>query len=86
MSRHADRNQFAVSAPDSPTYYPNWQNANPDVLDIFLHHQELPVEDAVTLDKLNSDHNPVLFTVNSSSPAGMGRSTCHGLVRWDVFR
>ena len=50
LSRYADRNQYEVSAPDSPTYYPNRQNANPDVLDIFLHNQELPVEDVATLD------------------------------------
>ena len=51
----------------------------PDVLEIFLHHQELP------LDEMNSDPNLVLFTINSLSPSGIGRSTCHSLVRWDVF-
>ena len=86
LSRHADRNQYTVSAPDSLTYYPNRQNANPDLLDIFLHHQELHVEDLGILGELTSDHDPVLLTVNSSSPGGMGRSTCHDLVRWYVFR
>ena len=50
LSRHADRNKYAISARDSPTYYPYRQNANPYVLDIFLDHQELPVEDVVSLD------------------------------------
>jgi hypothetical protein len=31
------------------------RHASPDVLDIFLHHMELPVQDVVTLDELNSD-------------------------------
>ena len=41
-------------------------NVHPDVLDIFLHHMELPVADVESLDELNSDHNPVLLTVDSS--------------------
>ena len=32
------------------------------MLDIFLHHMELPVEDVVTLDEVISDHVPVLHT------------------------
>ena len=38
LARHADRNHYAISAPDRPTYYTYRQNAAPDVLDIFLHH------------------------------------------------
>ena len=86
LSRHAYRNQFEVSASDSPTiYYSNRQNANPDVLDRFLHHLGLPVEVVVTLNELISDQNPVLLTINSSSLTGMGRSMCHS-VRCNVFQ
>ena len=52
------------SALDSPNYYQNRKNVAPDVVDIFVHHLELPVEDIVSLDKLNSDHNPVLFMID----------------------
>jgi hypothetical protein len=50
LSRHADINGYAISAPDSPTYYPYQNNAPPGVLDIFLHHMEVPVKDLVILD------------------------------------
>ena len=69
LARHADRNKYAISAPDSLTYYPHQGNAKTNVLDIFLHDMELPVLDVVTLDELNSDHNPVLFTVKCSMQA-----------------
>ena len=45
LARHADKNRYAISAPDRPTYSPNRQNAAPDVLDIFLHNIELLVDD-----------------------------------------
>ena len=54
------------------------------MLDIFIHHLELPVEDVVTLDELNSDHVPVLLTVKCSMSAQVRPDTCH--VRWNVFR
>jgi len=84
LARHADTNGYAISAPDSPTYYPYHKTAPPDVLDIFLHHMELPVEDVVALDELNSDHVPVLLTTKCSMSAQVRPDTCH--VRWDVFR
>ena len=59
LARHADRNKYAISATDSTTYYPHQRNAKHNVLDIFLHHMELTVLDVITLDELNSDHNPV---------------------------
>jgi hypothetical protein len=38
LLEHAHRNNYSISAPDSPTYYPSRRNALPDVLDIFLQH------------------------------------------------
>ena len=84
LARHADRNRYAISAPDRPTYYPYRQNAAPDVLDIFLHHIELLVDDVVALDELNSDHAPVLLTAKCSMSTRLRPDACH--VRWDVFR
>jgi len=75
-----------MSAPDSPTYYPSRLKALPDVLDIFLHHTSLNVSDVVTLDELNSDHNPVLLTVDSALPAQILNRPSDKEVRWDVYR
>ena len=61
-----DHKNYAVSAPDSPTYYPNWKNAAPDVLDIFLHHFGLPAEHVVSIDELNSDPNDAMLTIDCS--------------------
>ena len=37
LARHADMNEYAISAPNRPTYYLHQINVRPDVLDIFLH-------------------------------------------------
>ena len=57
----------------------------PDVLDIFLHHMGLTVLDVETLDELNSNHNSVLLTVDSSMTSQVLRGSSH-YVRWDEFR
>ena len=85
LARHADRNQYAISAPDRPTYYSHRTNVRPDVLDIFLHHMGLPVADVETLDELNSDHNPLLLKVDSSMTSQVLRGSGN-YVRWDEFR
>ena len=54
--------KYANSTPDSPTYYPTWKN----VLDIFLHRKELPVDDVVSLDELNFDFNTVWLVIDCS--------------------
>ena len=84
IARHAGTNGYEISAPYSPTYYPYQKNASPHVLEIFLYHLELPVEDVVSLDELNCDHVPVLLTVKCSMSAQVRPDTCP--VRWDVFR
>jgi Endonuclease/Exonuclease/phosphatase family. len=81
LARHADKNLYAISAPDSPTYYSNRTNVHLDVFDIYLHH----MKDVETLDELNSDHNPVFPTVDSSMTANILQNTSH-LVRKDEFR
>jgi len=86
LLEHADRNNYSISAPDSPTHYPSRLNALPDVLDIFLHHTSLNVSDVVTLDELNSDHNPVLLTVDSALPAQILNRPSDKEVRWDAYR
>lgn len=58
LVRHADRNNYALYAPDSPTYYSKRMNVNPDVLDNSLNQ----LEDAVALNVVNSSQNPILFT------------------------
>ena len=79
LARHADRNQYAISAPDRLTYYSHRTNVRLDVLDIFLHHMGLPVVDVETLDELNSDHNTVLLTVDSSMTSQVLRDSGHML-------
>ena len=86
LAKHADKYSYAISAPDRPTYYSNRSNCTPDVLDILLHHVSLPIEVIETLDELNSDHNPVLVVINTSSPSQILSNTHRKEVRWDVYR
>jgi hypothetical protein len=60
-------------------------NVYPDVLDIFVHHMELPMVDVETLGKPHSDHNPVFLMVDSSMTSQMLRGMEH-FVRCDEFR
>ena len=53
-------------------------------LDISLHHLELPVDDVVTQNELDSDHFAVLHTVKCSMSIGLRPDASH--VRWDLFR
>ena len=85
LARNADRNQYAISATDRPTYYSHRMNVRPKVLDNFLHHMGLPVVDVETLDEPISDHNPVLLTVDSSMTSQVLWGSGH-FVRWDEFR
>ena len=52
--RHVDRNQYAIFALDLLAYYSYRLRAVSDVLNIFLHHLGLPVDDVVSLNELNS--------------------------------
>ena len=83
--RYTDRNKYSISGPDSPTYYPNQKNVNSDLIDIFLNHTGLEVLDVVTLDELNSDHNPVILPANYMIQTRL-RQIVNRNIRWDVFR
>jgi hypothetical protein len=85
LATHADRNQYAISAPDRPTHYLHRMNVRHDVLDIFLHPTGLPIFDSEILNELNSDHIPVLLTVDSSTTSHVLRGSGH-FVKWDEFR
>ena len=54
------------------------------MLEIFMHHIELLVDDVVALDELNSDHVPLLPRAKCSMSTRLRSATYH--VRWDVFR
>ena len=86
LAKHADKNNYAISAPDRPTYYSNRMNCSPDVLDILLHHAALPIAEIETFDELNSDHNPVLVVIDTSMPSQLQGNTHRKEVRWDVYR
>lgn len=63
LSKHLQKNDYAVFAPTTPTYYPFSQYHNPDVLDIAL--VRLPLFTQVfNINDLSSDHNPVMLEFN----------------------
>ena len=79
---YAHLNNNTVTGPDLPTIYP--QNAV--VLDVFLYHSTLPISDNETLSELNSDHNPVLLTVDLNLTAEIRRNFSTRATKWNVFR
>ena len=62
-----DKTQYAISAPDSSTYYSNRLNVNLDVFDLSLHYMQLPVRD--NLGELNANLNSVLIMFDSLTKA-----------------
>lgn len=68
-----DKTQYAISAPDSSTYYSNRLNVNLDVFDLSLHYMQLPVRDLDNLGELNSNLNSVLIMFDSLTKARIVR-------------
>ena len=84
LAMDADKHEYAILALDRPTHYLYQQKAAPDVLEIFLQHSYLPVDDVVALSELNSHHFPVLLTLKCSMSTRVKPDTCH--ISSDVYR
>ena len=77
--RQANSKQYAISVLDNLTYHPTQQSPAKNVLNIFLDHLELPLDDVVSLDELNSDQIPVMVTVKCSMMTQLSVNSCHNV-------
>lgn len=60
LYNHIQSNDYIVTAPHSPTFYPSIATHRPDVLDIALIRLPFPTQ-VTNLNELSSDHNPILL-------------------------
>ncbi|CAI6366272.1 unnamed protein product [Macrosiphum euphorbiae] len=64
LYRHAQNSDYVVTAPSSPTHFPNNPVHRPDILDVALHKLPLHLVEVFNLNELSSDHNPILLVIS----------------------
>jgi len=67
LFNHMDQNDYFVTAPTTPTHFPDIHNHRPDVLDVPLMRIANIQFDIENLNELSSDHNPILLNVYNQS-------------------
>lgn len=67
LLNHMELNNYTIVAPDTPTFFPDIHQHNPDVLDIALLKTQNLRYELQNLNELSSDHNPILLTISSAS-------------------
>lgn len=76
---------YTIVAPDSPIHFPNIHLHNPDVLDIALAKTSNIQYDIQNLNKLSSDHNPILLDISSQSSRNRLPTTVRNITNWNRF-
>jgi exonuclease III len=89
FSEMSHRN-FSVNFPPTPTYFPPQSNrSNPSTIDIVLTNGYFDVKDIRSLNSLSSDHQPVLFEVETRSkvkPSLTAGKRCYARADWNKFK
>jgi hypothetical protein len=84
LYNHALNDDYTVTAPDSPTFYPAVMGHRPDVLDIALIRLPQLSYNIKNINDLSSDHNPVLLTL-SDSPITSSPPQNSRCVNWSKY-
>ncbi|CAI6365298.1 unnamed protein product [Macrosiphum euphorbiae] len=66
LYRYAQNSDYVVTAPSSPTHFPNNPVHRPHILDVALHKLPLHFVEVFNLNELFSDHNPILLIISDS--------------------
>lgn len=82
---HSTQNNYAIVTPDIPTFYPHNARSAPDILDVALFHHTANILSVTTTADLNSDHNPVLLTIDSSEGHTLFTRS-ERITDWDLYK
>jgi len=85
LYNHALNDDYIVTAPETPTFFPTVKGHRPDVLDIALTRLPQLSCDVTNLNELSSDHNPVLLTL-SDSPITSSPPQTSRCVNWSKYK
>lgn len=82
-----NNNNYTHISPKGPTYWPQHQNRQQDILDFFISTLSIYINFSVTnLNDLNSDHTPVLLQLNVAPDLSpMHPSLSQGPIKWNKF-
>lgn len=65
LQNHMERHLYTIVSPDSPTHFPDIHYHSPDVFDVAIIKSDILQYEIDNLDKLSSDHNPILIDFSS---------------------
>jgi hypothetical protein len=86
LQSHMEQNNYTVVAPDTPTHYPDIHHHRPDVLDIAIIRSDNLQFKIKNLDRLSSDHNPVLLEINGQIRRSGPPIFQKTLINWNKFQ
>jgi len=87
LQEFINSNSGVISAPPSPTYFPNDLHRHPDILDIVLLKGISVNITQVVLPELDSDHNPVKIILSTYTNAHIPprKKLINGKPNWCIF-
>jgi len=80
---HAQKSDYSIIAPTSPTHFPTNARYKPDILDIALARSPCPTQ-IENLNELSSDHNPILLDMMCTPISSSPLATNH-FINWKKF-
>jgi len=84
LYNHALNDDYTVTAPDTPKFFPAVVGHRPDVLNVALIHFPQLSCDVTNLNKFSSNHNPVLLTL-SDSPITSSPPQTSRCINWTKY-
>jgi|UniRef100_A0A2S2QNV9 hypothetical protein len=87
LQEFINSNLAVISAPSTPTYFPNDINRHPDILDIVLIKGISVNITQVVLPELDSDHNPVkiILSIATNAYVSPRKKLINGKPNWCTF-
>jgi hypothetical protein len=88
LLKHYYRSDYVISAPSNPTYFPDRNPADADILDFAIFSNVLSSHSIRTQGSLSSsDHNPVLITIRGPlEPGEIKQTFLYREANWELFQ
>jgi Reverse transcriptase (RNA-dependent DNA polymerase)/Endonuclease-reverse transcriptase len=85
LQNHMESHHYIITAPDTPTHFPDNHRHNPDVLDVAILKLTNFQFQITNLNELSSDHNPILLDINPFSPRMFPNNNKKVIINWKRF-
>jgi len=81
LFQHVTQSDYSITAPNSLIHFPDILHYHLDVLDTALSRLPFQITEISNLNKLSSDHNPILLTI-PDSPISASSPHASLLINW----